>query len=125
MYLLSQRPKVDFEAVEGLYTHLAKLYEAEIITDEEFDDKLKWLVVEDQRGRWWRMTRASGQWHYYNGQTGVWGSLSGGQSPVEFSNEASKKSAEERVEELEQGYAVVLDAQERAAYFGDIAQFER
>src|SRR5215213_1190527 len=66
-------PERSFEEADRRYAELKRLHEAGEITEEEFDEQLKRLMVQDERGRWWSKSRKSGEWHYNDGSSWVAG----------------------------------------------------
>jgi hypothetical protein len=56
-----------FEESDRRYVEIKRRYEAGTLTDEEFDEQLKQLMVQDQEGRWWSKTRITGDWYYHDG----------------------------------------------------------
>ena len=64
-------PRLDFEEVDCRYAELKRLHEAGDVTQEEFDEQLKRLMVQDEEGRWWAKAPQSGDWHYHDGETWV------------------------------------------------------
>jgi hypothetical protein len=67
------KPKLDFEEADRRYALLKGRHEAGEITEEEFDEQLKRLIIQDEEGCWWSKSRKSGQWHYHDGRTWVRG----------------------------------------------------
>jgi hypothetical protein len=62
---------VDFREVDRRYAEIKRRHEAGTLTDEEFDEQLKQLMVQDQEDRWWVKSRTTGDWHYYDGTTWI------------------------------------------------------
>ena len=62
-----------FEEADRRYAQLKRRHETGQITEEEFDEQLKRLMVQDEGGRWWAKARQSGEWHYHDGETWVRG----------------------------------------------------
>ena len=62
---------MDFQEAERRYAEIKRRHEAGTITDEEFDEQLKQLMVQDQEERWWAKSRRTGDWHYYDGTTWI------------------------------------------------------
>jgi hypothetical protein len=62
---------VDFREADRRYFEIKQRHEAGTLTDEEFDELLKDLMVEDEEGRWWVKSRRTGEWHYNDGTTWV------------------------------------------------------
>jgi hypothetical protein len=58
---------VDFREVDRVYAELKQRQESGDLTQEEFDEQLKQLMVQDEEGRWWVKSRRTGEWHYYDG----------------------------------------------------------
>jgi hypothetical protein len=65
--------EVDFQGADRRYEELKRQRDAGSIGDEEFDEQLKRLMVQDERGRWWSKSRKSGEWHYNDGSSWVAG----------------------------------------------------
>jgi hypothetical protein len=62
---------VDFREVDRVYLELKQRQESGGLTQEEFDEQLKQLMVQDEEGRWWVKSRKTGEWHYYAGTTWI------------------------------------------------------
>jgi hypothetical protein len=58
---------VDFQEADRRYAEIKRRHEAGTLTDEEYDEQLKQLMVQDQEDRWWSKSRKTGEWHYYDG----------------------------------------------------------
>ena len=56
-----------FVEADRRYDEIKRGYEAGTLTDEEFDEQLKQLMVQDEEDRWWVKSRTTGEWHYYDG----------------------------------------------------------
>jgi hypothetical protein len=63
----SEDQQVDFQEADRRYAEIKRRHEAGSLTDEEFDEQLKELMVQDQEDRWWVKSRTTGEWHYHNG----------------------------------------------------------
>ena len=61
---------MDFQEADRHYADLKQRHKAGDLTHEEFDEQLKQLMVQDNKGRWWVKSRSTGEWHYHNGT--VW-----------------------------------------------------
>lgn len=61
-----------FADVDQRYLALKQQFDAGDLTEEEFDDALRALMVQDELGRWWAKARDSGQWNYYDAVTQTW-----------------------------------------------------
>src|SRR3712207_5708091 len=44
---------------------------------EEFDAERRWLMVQDDEGRWWAKSRTTGEWNYHDGRAWVRGTPRG------------------------------------------------
>jgi hypothetical protein len=63
-----EEDRITFQEVDGRYVELKRQREAEAISDEEFDERLRELMVLDEEGRWWAKSRTTGRWYYnHNG----------------------------------------------------------
>jgi hypothetical protein len=62
---------VDFQEADRRYAEIKRRHEAGTLTDEEFDEQLKELMVQDQEDRWWVKSRTTGHWHRYDGTTWI------------------------------------------------------
>jgi hypothetical protein len=67
----SEDQGVDFREVDRVYAEIKRHHEAGTVTDEEFDELLKELMVQDQEDRWWVKSRTTGDWHRYDGTTWI------------------------------------------------------
>ena len=67
----SEDQGVDFREVDRVYAEIKRHHEAGTVTDEEFDEQLKELMVQDQEDRWWVKSRTTGDWHRYDGTTWI------------------------------------------------------
>jgi hypothetical protein len=63
----SEDQEVDFREADRRYAEIKRRHEAGTLTDEEFDEQLKQLMVQDEEDRWWLKSRRTGEWHYYDG----------------------------------------------------------
>ena len=63
----SEDQEVDFHEADRRYAEIKRRHEAGTLTDEEFDEQLKELMVQDQEDRWWAKSRTTGEWHYHDG----------------------------------------------------------
>jgi hypothetical protein len=87
-------PELDFEKADRWYAQLKKLLEAGEITEEEFDEQLKRLMVQDESGRWWVKSRTGGEWHYHDGSSWVRGTPPGHSQPTQAT--ADQNGGEQR-----------------------------
>jgi hypothetical protein len=58
---------VDFREADRRYAEIKRRHESSNLTDEEFDEQIKQLMVQGEDGRWWVKSRSTGDWHYYDG----------------------------------------------------------
>ena len=58
---------MDFQEADRRYAELKQQYEMGEINPEEFDAKLRDMMVQDGNGRWWAKSRSTGEWHYHDG----------------------------------------------------------
>jgi hypothetical protein len=63
----SEDQKVDFREADRRYAEIKRRHEAGTLSDKEFDEQLKQLMVQDKEGRWWVKSRTTGEWHYHDG----------------------------------------------------------
>lgn len=63
----SEDQGVDFREVDRRYAELKQRQESGGLTQEEFDEQLKQLMVQDEEGRWWVKSRSAGEWYYHDG----------------------------------------------------------
>jgi hypothetical protein len=63
----SEDQEVDFHEADRRYAEIKRRHEAGTLTDKEFDEQLKELMVQDQEDHWWVKSRTTGEWHYYDG----------------------------------------------------------
>jgi hypothetical protein len=61
-----------FAEADAQYELIKQRYQAGVLTDEQYDDQLRGLMVLDDSGRWWAKSRENGVWHYYEAVSGNW-----------------------------------------------------
>ena len=61
-----------FAEADAQYELVKQRYQAGALTDEQYDDQLRSLMVLDNTGRWWAKSRENGTWHYYDAATDSW-----------------------------------------------------
>jgi hypothetical protein len=71
-----------FEEVDLRYLELKQASLAGSLTDEQFDEALRELMVHDEEGRWWAKSRERGEWHYYDAAGSTWVRAEPGQPGV-------------------------------------------
>ncbi len=62
---------MDFREADRRYAEIKRQHEVGSLTDEEFDERLRQLMVQDREGRWWVKSRKTGKWHYRDGITWI------------------------------------------------------
>lgn len=61
-----------FAEADAQYELIKQRYQAGELTDEQYDDQLRKLMVLDELGRWWAKSRENGAWHFYDAVTESW-----------------------------------------------------
>ena len=61
-----------FAEADAQYEIARQRYLAGALTDEQYDDQLRDLMVSDDQGRWWAKSRENGNWHYYDTAADSW-----------------------------------------------------
>ncbi len=61
-----------FSEADSQYTLVKKQHLAGILSDQQFDEQLRSMMVLDDLGRWWAKSRENGAWHYYDALTEIW-----------------------------------------------------
>lgn len=62
---------MDFQEADRRYAEITRRKETGALTQEEFDEELKQLMVQDEEGRWWAKSRTAGEWYYHDGTAWV------------------------------------------------------
>ncbi|MEW6456172.1 MAG: zinc ribbon domain-containing protein [Acidobacteriota bacterium] len=60
--------KERFEEVEKKFEELKKKRDTHLISDEEWKEELRKLIIRDDDGKFWMVGALSGKWHYYDGK---------------------------------------------------------
>lgn len=60
-----------YRASEDAYFKLRGQFDTGRITQEQFDEKLRELMVQDAQGRYWMLGADSGKWYFYDGANWV------------------------------------------------------
>jgi hypothetical protein len=76
-----EQATMTFAEVDQRYLALKQQFDAGDLSEEEFDDALRALMIQDELGRWWAKARDSGQWNYYDAVTQAWAPAAPPQSP--------------------------------------------
>jgi hypothetical protein len=61
-----------FADVDKRYQNLKQQFKSGLLSETEFDEALKELMIQDDQGRWWAKARDTGQWNYYDAVTQNW-----------------------------------------------------
>jgi len=78
---------VDFREADRRYAEIKQHHEAGELTQEEFDDQVKRLMVQDEEGRWWAKSRTTGDWHFHDGTAWIKDTPPGYQAPQQAAAE--------------------------------------
>jgi hypothetical protein len=78
---------VNFQEADRRYVEIKRRGEAGELTQEEFDEQLKQLMVQDEEGRWWVKSPTTGEWHYHDGTAWVKDTPPGYQAPQDTSED--------------------------------------
>ncbi len=62
-----------YQHAEDEYFKLRGQFDTGRITQEQFDEKLRALMVQDEQGRYWMLGADSGKWYFYDGAKWVQG----------------------------------------------------
>jgi len=76
---------VKFQEADRRYVEIKRRGEAGELTQEEFDEQLKQLMVQDKDGRWWVKSPTTGEWHYHDGTAWVKDTPPGYEAPQDTS----------------------------------------
>jgi hypothetical protein len=83
-----------FAEVDQRYLALKQQFNAGDLTEEEFDDALRAMMIQDELGRWWAKARDSGQWNYYDAVTQTWTPAAPQPPPPTMPAASSSRSSE-------------------------------
>jgi hypothetical protein len=72
---------VDFQEADRRYAEIKRRHEPGELTQEEFDEELKELMVQDEEARRWVKSRTTGDWYYHNSTARVKGTPPAHQVP--------------------------------------------
>jgi hypothetical protein len=84
---------VDFQEADHRYAEIKRRQETGGLTQEEFDEQLKQLMVEDEEGRWWVKSRTTGEWHYHDGERWIKGTPPNYESPESAPQDARQDAS--------------------------------
>lgn len=62
---------MSFQDADRRYVELKQQYDVGTLSVEEFDARLRELMVQDAEGRWWAKSRDTGDWNYHDGSTWI------------------------------------------------------
>ncbi len=79
----SKGHETSFREADRRYAELKRRLDAGTMSIEEFDAERRWLMVQDDEGRWWAKSRKTGEWNYHDGKAWVRGTPPGYQPPAE------------------------------------------
>jgi len=97
---------VDFREADSRYAEITRRQETGILTQEEFDEELKQLMVQDEAGRWWAKSRTAGEWYYHDGTAWVKDTPPGYQAPQAAPADQPETEQPERLDSQEQARRV-------------------
>lgn len=70
-----------YRNAEDQYFKLRGQFDTGRLTQEQFDEKLRELMIHDAQGRYWMLGADSGKWYYYDGAKWVQGEPYAGATP--------------------------------------------
>jgi hypothetical protein len=83
-----------YRSAEDKYYKLRGQFDTGRITQEQFDERLRELMIQDDRGRYWMLGADSGKWYYYDGSSWVPGDpLDGAAAAAAAATAAAAESA--------------------------------
>jgi len=97
---------VDFQEADRRYAEITRRQETGGLTQEEFDEELKQLMVQDEEGRWWAKSRTAGEWYYHDGTTWIKDTPPGYQAPQAASADQPETEQPESRDSQEQARRV-------------------
>ena len=97
---------MDFREADRRYAEITRRQETGILTQEEFDEELKQLMVQDEAGRWWAKSRTAGEWYYHDGTAWVKDTPPGYQAPQAAPADQPETEQPERLDSQEQARRV-------------------
>ncbi len=70
-----------YRSAEDEYFKLRGQFDTGRLTQEQFDERLRELMIQDAQGRYWMLGADSGKWYYYDGTSWVQGEPYAGATP--------------------------------------------
>jgi len=67
-----QERKLSFREADQRFAALEQQHSAGALSDEEFESRVRDLMVQDGTGRWWAKSRSTGEWYYRDVVTNEW-----------------------------------------------------
>ena len=58
-----------FQEVDRRHAELKRQHDTGALSAEEFDARLRQMMVRDDEGRWWAKSRKTAEWYYHDGNT--------------------------------------------------------
>lgn len=104
-----------FAEVDQRYLELKQQFHSGALSDDEFDEALKDLMIQDEQGRWWAKARDTGQWHYYDVATQEWAPASPPSSSIPPAP-PPRMEQPRGVEPVGQGYAPAAQSNATPAF---------
>ncbi|MCS6826685.1 MAG: hypothetical protein NZ553_08745 [Caldilinea sp.] len=83
-----------FNEVDQRYAELKLQFQAGAISEQEFDEALRALMIQDEQGRWWAKARETGQWNYYDPVMQNWVPATPPSSPAQPPRSAPQPSVD-------------------------------
>jgi len=68
---------MSFEEVDRRYAELKHAHDIGALSIEDFDARLKEMMIRDTEDRWWAKSRETGEWFYHDGEAWVQGTPPG------------------------------------------------
>ena len=97
---------MDFQEADRRYAEITRRQETGGLTQEEFDEELKQLMVQDEEGRWWAKSRTAGEFYYHDGTAWVKDTPPGYQAPQAASADQPETEQPESRDSQEQARRV-------------------
>ena len=94
---------MDFQEADRRYAEIKRRHETGSLTQEEFDEELKHLMVQDEEGRWWAKSRTAGEWYYHDGTAWVKDTPPGYQASQAAPEDQRETQQSEVLEDQKQG----------------------
>ena len=79
-----------YRSAEDEYFKLRGQFDTGRLTQEQFDERLRELMIQDAQGRYWMLGADSGKWYYYDGASWVQGEPYAGATPPPLAEAAAR-----------------------------------